>query len=182
MRFSFDTDRLHVISWHQVPVSNFDVDQQVRFIQTLLVDEVKAELPPSWQGPYDAARAKAWIEDRKNEGHVLLLLHDKEPLGLLLLGETEHDHRPELRVGYLLVRSQWGKGYASELISGLLCRLRDDEHSTIRSVAGGVSSTNASSARVLEKNGFHPVVSAADAEARPVNETMWRWIRGISDA
>ena len=61
----------------------------------------------------------------------------------------------DVRLGYLLAESAWGKGLASELIEGFVRWCRGE--AAIRSLAGGVNPDNAASIHVLEKNGFLPV-------------------------
>jgi RimJ/RimL family protein N-acetyltransferase len=79
------------------------------------------------------------------------------PVGLMILFETPcHDDfgGVDLRLGYLLAESAWGRGLGTELVAGFVewCRATP----RIRSIAGGVELHNVGSARVLAKNGFAP--------------------------
>ena len=58
----------------------------------------------------------------------------------------------DIRLGYLLSESTWGKGIASELVHGFVSWCRGQ--TSILSIAGGVALDNPASNRVLEKNGF----------------------------
>lgn len=60
--------------------------------------------------------------------------------------------RVDVRLGYVFAAQEWGNGYASEMVAGLvsLC----SEHPTIHSIIAGVSMANVASARVLTKHGF----------------------------
>lgn len=59
--------------------------------------------------------------------------------------------RSELRLGYLIVESRWGRGYATELLQGLVEWVRI---APFRRIVAGVASDNVASKRVLEKSGF----------------------------
>ena len=64
------------------------------------------------------------------------------------------DRGVDVRLGYLIAESAWGKGLASELIGGFVEWCREQ---TIVSIEGGVGRENQASQRVLEKNGFELV-------------------------
>ena len=69
--------------------------------------------------------------------------------------------RTEVRIGYLLSESAWGKGFATELVGGFVAWCR--QYASLQSVAGGVERGNVASIRVLEKNGFYAVADNGDA-------------------
>jgi RimJ/RimL family protein N-acetyltransferase len=75
------------------------------------------------------------------------------PVGLVILldEDQEDEDKTEVRLGYLLAESVWGRGLASELIHGFIewCRTAG-----ITSIVGGVERDNVPSMRVLKKNGF----------------------------
>ena len=108
-------------------------------------------LPPSWQGSYTLERAEQWVSDRDNVGVTLLAIEkaSKQAIGMVILFETENSGN--LRLGYMLVESAWGKGFASELVAGFVqwCH-----HQDISSITGGVERDNVASRRILEKCGF----------------------------
>ncbi|MEM6986029.1 MAG: GNAT family N-acetyltransferase, partial [Pseudomonadota bacterium] len=142
---TYETERLSIGPWHtwadRVP------DMQLgEIVRTTLTDAVTAPLPPSWQGDYDEARATAWIEARDAECVSLLAIQrdTQAPVGLVLLFA---ESTTELRLGYLLREDAWGRGYASELIAGLVeaCAAAG-----VQRIQGGVAVDNAASARVLE--------------------------------
>jgi RimJ/RimL family protein N-acetyltransferase len=121
----------------------------------MLTPEVTKQLPESWQGPYSVERAASWIRDRDAEGTQLLALSSstREPVALLLLHEEESAlaDRPEVRIGYLVSERQWGRGFASELLFGLIDWARA---SGVASIVAGVAPGNGASIRVLEKCGL----------------------------
>jgi len=152
--YNFETTRLEVKEWHSFPEEsalskNLDV-----ILKGMLTPGVTNSLPPTWQGEYTIDRARDWIKERDSEG-VTLLIFEKElqiPLGLVILFNMSDDQRlSELRLGYLLAESAWGKGYGSELIQGFVDRCRNQK---VASIVGGVAKDNVASIRVLEKNGF----------------------------
>lgn len=67
----------------------------------------------------------------------------------------------DLRLGYVIAESSWGKGIATELVAGLV---EWAVASTgIVSISGGVAPGNLASARVLGKAGFSPVEHDGDS-------------------
>ena len=120
----------------------------------MLTPTVTQALPESWQGNYTLDRATTWIEERDQEGTILLVLDrsSRTPVGLMILFEGENEHAGRtIRLGYLLSESAWGQGLASELVEGFVDWCKSVE---IASVIGGVERDNFPSQRVLEKNGF----------------------------
>lgn len=71
---------------------------------------------------------------------------------LLYLIHLENEHM-DLRFGYLLTESLWGKGLGTELVNGLVNHRQ--ELGNIKSISGGVEKDNIGSIKVLEKCGFH---------------------------
>jgi RimJ/RimL family protein N-acetyltransferase len=154
---TFETDRL--LAKVRLSLSSSDWQQQdlARVVAAMLTEPVTRLLPTSWQGSYTVERAREWMEERDDEGTTLLVVDKSthQVVGLMLLFEmnTEDDGVSiEVRLGYLLSESAWGKGFASELVKGFVdwCR----EQPAISSIAGGVAHDNPASKRVLEKNGF----------------------------
>ena len=166
---AFETERLLVKEWHTLSFHDWQQQELANVVATVLTEPVTRSLPPSWQGRYTVERAREWIAERDAEG-VTLLVIDKttqQAVGLMILFETDaEDSRDsiEVRLGYLLSEPAWGKGLASELVSGFVnwCR----EHVSISSIAGGVARENSASRRILEKNGFCRVQS----EDEPVQD------------
>jgi RimJ/RimL family protein N-acetyltransferase len=95
-----------------------------------------------------------WIDDRlaesvlfvarsRGEGHIA---------GLLILAAFEAPNAPlSIHLGYLLAEADWGKGLATELLTGLIDAARPA--APLRLV-GGTAGENTASVRVLEKAGF----------------------------
>jgi len=134
-------------------------------VQVLLTPSVTANLPEAWQGCYSQSRAREWIRDRDAEGTTLLVTSREscECIGLLFLHESESPliTESELRLGYLVAQSQWGNGYASEIVMGLVNWAREGPYA---SIIAGVSTGNPGSRRVLEKCGFSRIADDRSEE------------------
>lgn len=157
-RCEFRTPRLVVGDWHELSV-RFRLDL-VDVVGDILTPTTTAELPLPWRGAYDGERAAAWIEERDDESATLLVVEHRaaRAIGVVILFEAaaEHEAGPtEVRVGYVLAQSAWGRGMASELVGGLVAWGR--RQPSIRSMAAGVGVDNDASARVLLKTGFRRV-------------------------
>ena len=154
INYSFETTRLLVKEWHSFPDESRLSQNLTDIVKDILTPNVTESLPPAWQGHYTADRVRDWIKQRDAEG-VTLLIVDKEfmnPLGLVILFDmTKGSNIAELRLGYLLAESAWGKGIGSEVIKGLVgfC-----QNQPVASITGGVAKDNLASKRVLEKSGF----------------------------
>lgn len=118
----------------------------------MLTPAVLVHLAP---GAQDVSQGVAgWIDRQAGlaQGLALRLVDTQEIIGLGLLMRDGMD----IHVGYLLAEAHWGKGYATEMLVGLVEALRQMAPLNLHA---GVSRDNPSSARVLEKAGF-----ARDAE------------------
>lgn len=156
----FETARLIVADRARLEADyRLDTDIQAT-VASVLTDRATRTLPPDWRGPYDSDRATAWIADREFEGVVLLVVDrsSHKPIGFMVLVEIDREDASgvEVRLGYLLAETAWGRGLAGELVQGFVawCRVRP----LIRSLAGGVDCDNVASIRVLEKHGFAATV------------------------
>lgn len=156
-RCTFQTERLLITSWiHQ----NRDVGTQKNFaakVIHILTPRVTKSLPDGWQNILTLSDAQKWISERNLDSHFLTvkLSHSCEIIGFIFLYESdsENDHY-NLRFGYLLSESTWGKGLGTELVKGLVqwC----EREGNIESISGGVETDNIGSIKVMEKNGFTP--------------------------
>ena len=146
--YRYFTDRLLVNEWHSLHKSEWKQPELDNVVIDILTPSVTRALPQDWQGAYSVERAKRWIEERDKESTALIILElaTRVPIGFVILTGDK-----DLRLGYLLKESAWGKGYASELVQGLV---KWSKRHFIRSITGGVEKGNIASARVLEKNGF----------------------------
>lgn len=162
----FTTERLIVDEWHSFSADEWAQQNLVDVVQQVMTESVTKTLPPPWQGKYSQARARQWITERDAEGVTLLALNNTnaQPVGLTVLFDA--DNNGHLRLGYMLAESAWGKGFATELISGLVNWARSHQ---VHSITGGVEPHNIASARVLEKCGF-----SAQSVAQETPQLMYR--------
>ncbi|KMW56297.1 Ferrichrome-binding protein [Candidatus Rhodobacter oscarellae] len=110
-----------------------------------------------------AAEPAAWLA-RLAERSTVCTVRDPDALvGFLTLGAGSET---ELMLGYLFAEHAWGRGYASELVAGLLAHLRAKDWRG--KVTGGVVAKNPASAKVLLKSGFER------AETDPNGVTFYR--------
>jgi RimJ/RimL family protein N-acetyltransferase len=154
---SFVTHRLLVKEWNSLSAEDWERQPLSQVVITLLTQPVTRWLPTAWQGPYTEERALTWIDERDGEGTALLIIErsSRAPAGLVILLETNAEDvvgSTDVRLGYLLAESAWGKGIASEMLSGFVAWCR--QQAAISSITGGVHRDNVASQRVLEKNGF----------------------------
>ncbi len=150
----FETARLTVREWHSMS-DRHDIDLPA-FVATALTETTTAALPVAWHGDFTSDRARRWIAGRDAESATLLAIErdTNDAIGLVILIELAAEKPPgiDLRVGYIIVESAWGRGLASELVGGLVEWARTQE--SIRTVSAGVTEDSFASARVLTKNGF----------------------------
>ena len=136
-------------------------DRLMAELQTILSPEVLAPLPPSMQMTNGGVRD--WISALERQAQCLVIRREEQMIGLLILADTGDAEIPTLHIGYLLGEAEWGQGFTSELVRGLIevVSLRRP----IRLVAC-VARDNPASARVLLKAGFasDPGLSSEETE------------------
>jgi RimJ/RimL family protein N-acetyltransferase len=157
---AFVTDRLVVGEWRSMEADEWPEQDLVDLVAGVMTETVTRSLPEACRGPYTVERAAAWIAERQAEGRTLVVVErsTKQAVGLMILSESaagDCTGGVDVRLGYLLAESAWGRGLASELVEGFVGWCRAEP--AIRSLAGGVERDNVASMRVLEKNGFRPV-------------------------
>ena len=160
---AFETERLLAKDWRSLMTDDWDQRSLPAVVQDMLTAEVTRQLPESWQGDYSLERAEAWIVERNDEGAKLLVVEKptRQAIGLMILsGEQSTAGGQDVRLGYLLSEGYWGRGFASELVSGFVEWSR---RSNVASIIGGVARDNVASIRVLTRNGFERVPTDGDA-------------------
>lgn len=159
----FSTNRLEVKNWQGRLES---VEKRKRLetdLTRILTPAVLADLPPSMQVEQTDRAVNRWVSERAAESTVFLVLSEDraEIAGLLFLVQFSNDEtRADIHIGYLLAESSWGKGYATELVSGLVKSVGPKQ--SVRFI-GGVGKRNIASAKVLLKSGFRRSESLSDA-------------------
>ena len=168
--YEFETGRLSVKN-----INSIGTTLAVQAVQAIFTAKTTHSLPPSWQGAYDYDRSRSWLSSCSGDDTMVLCALDKEsnaPLGLIILFElpcAADTDQVDLRLGYVLSESSWGRGFATELVRGLVARCRcllvDQNSSNLATITGGVDITNnPASKRVLEKCGFVMLDSDDDVD------------------
>lgn len=154
----FATARMVIQCWNET----LDDDDQRRALvddlKGVLTPAVLQHLPKSLQISDGQTAMDDWIAERALESDVNLVRDctNDRVLGLLILAEfTESEVSTRVHLGYLFSENAWGKGYATELISGLVTWYKNEGQSV--QLLGGVETDNVASARALQKNGFELV-------------------------
>jgi RimJ/RimL family protein N-acetyltransferase len=103
--------------------------------------------------PYREEHARAWIGMSQQPKLPSLLVTLPEAGGRIVGGCGMHAKQGRIEVGYWIAPEQWGRGFATEALRGLLSLARVIGH---RHVIGRHADDNPASGRVLRKAGFHP--------------------------
>ncbi len=162
--YSYTTQRLILKEWQSYSPQELKNTPLQEIIQAMLIPEITADFPIMWRGKYNIKRTKFWIEERDREGTTLLALekYTHKPIGFLhffYVGKPQ-EHK-NLRLGYIITKEEWNRGYATEIVNGFIQRLK---HESIGALYAGVSPKNSASKKVLEKCGFKSNKKDTNAE------------------
>ena len=152
----FDTERLHVANWRSAQQDRVERRKMIEELATVLTPNVLRYLPVPSQLSDAPQALDGWISAREGESDVLTVRArgTSTLIGLLILAPfNEPGAARVVHIGYLFAEPAWGKGYAKELLAGLV-----EWQSSLGgpvTLLGGVEKGNAASARVLEKAKFH---------------------------
>lgn len=150
----FTTERLTVRDWRP-DIEDAKKRQALETaLHSVLSPDVLEHLPEPLQLAHVNNNISEWISARAEESDVLLV-SEIEPnalIGLLILASDPDSNPATIHIGYLFAEAAWGKGFATELVTGLVSASGADAPIQL---VGGVGKGNAASARVLEKAGFH---------------------------
>lgn len=158
----FETARLMVSDWTdslQNPRRRPSIEKA---LSGMLTEPVLRNLPPTLH--LGDCSISNWMSERAAESDVYLVCRTGQdtPIGLLLLAVLdEANDRRTAHIGYLFAQDQWGRGYATELIKGLVAAAQSHIPITLRA---GVDISNPSSASVLRKAGFSTDSSQPDPQ------------------
>jgi RimJ/RimL family protein N-acetyltransferase len=163
----YTTERLRIASWSDCFADEDRFQKLVAELAPVLTTPVLRHLPPSLQISEDAEAIARWARAREAESEVLTIRNKEtsELLGLVFLAEDPGAKGGlAIHLGYLLAENSWNKGYATEVLLGLVEWL--GEQSRAVTLFGGVEKANAASARVLVKAGFEiaPELSGGETD------------------
>jgi RimJ/RimL family protein N-acetyltransferase len=126
-------------------------EADVPFLQRLMNDPRVREGIGAYE-PLNEVAEQEWFESASEDDDVhLLICADGDPVGSIGL-HLKHDAWGNAEVGYSVVPSAWGNGYATDALR-TLCRYAFDER-RLNKVTARAYETNPASNRVLEKVGF----------------------------
>lgn len=157
----FTTDRLTVRPWAPALADPASTPALQARLARILTPDVLEHLPPDFAPDTGPGAMSRWLTARAAIAEVSLVETDGTLIGLLFLFRPDCDH--PLHLGYLLAQSAWGKGYATELLQGLVRHLRQDGPFAL---VAGVTMANTASARVLLKIGFEEIEPDAETHTR----------------
>ncbi len=129
-------DDLEVIfeKWTQDP----DVSKLMTWTPHKKIEETKQYIDTCLEG-IDNNNNFSWIIEQKESGKII---------GSFAARRDQH----KIDIGYLLIKSQWGKGYMTEVISSFINEVFKDKN--ILRVWSVCDIDNLASKRVLEKSGM----------------------------
>jgi RimJ/RimL family protein N-acetyltransferase len=161
----FETERLSVAHWADTIAAPVARRNLATLLPDLLTPDVIAHLPPFFD--LTDQNIDQWIDARDAESDIYLIreIGTDVLFGLMFLTPPFHN---DIHLGYLLGQSAWGKGYASELLAGLVLHVPK----TGFRLLGGVGRENPASAHVLRKTGFQIVPELSDTETEMFGITL----------
>ncbi|MDJ1017958.1 MAG: GNAT family N-acetyltransferase [Paracoccaceae bacterium] len=150
----FNTERLQVLDWRALLDDEEARPILERALSEILTPPVLENLPEVLQPDTGADGISRWIDARAAESDVMLVteIESGAHIGLLILAPDPHsDDADTLHIGYFFSEKAWKKGFATELVMGLVSELDAREPVAL---VGGVGKGNLASSHVLRKAGF----------------------------
>jgi RimJ/RimL family protein N-acetyltransferase len=132
----------------------FDSNQTSDFFVSameILTPSVVANLPPYFQNVNSIPSAQEWLKHVVSDGRLFVVkrIGESKAIGFVFLSTEKSSGA---HIGYLLGESYWGKGYATEILKGLIDFIASEDQVT-RLIAG-VATENVASIKLLQKMGF----------------------------
>ena len=126
-----------------------DAPELTRAIGQEAIVRMLARVP--W--PYAEEDALSWIASAKSPYLPNLLITLPEEDGRIIGCVGLHEDGGQIEAGYWIAPTHWGRGYATEALSGLLALAKLAGH---RRIVSRHAADNPASGRVLRKAGFRP--------------------------
>lgn len=155
----FLTERLDVAPWDALLDDPETRPGFVAALARLLTPEVTRHLPPAWQIAAKPEDFDGWIAARRAVS-AISTVHERQSGALAgLLVTRAGSESDALIVGYLFGTAYWRRGYATELVRGVIGWATQNGYCRLEA---GVVTENAASAAVLTKTGFVPAGVTGD--------------------
>ena len=147
MNSSYQTTRLQI---DEIFNSN-QTPEFLASVMEILTPSVVGNLPPYFQNVNSIASAQEWLNHVVSDGRLFIVkpIGDSKAIGFVFLST---ENCADTHIGYLLGESFWGKGYATEILKGLIDFIESEDQVT-RLIAG-VATDNVASIKLLQKLGF----------------------------
>jgi RimJ/RimL family protein N-acetyltransferase len=147
LTFTYQTSRLSVV---EVFSDTLEAEALVA-ITELFTPKVVENLPPYFRHINSLSDAQHWYEKMVSESRLFMVkkTDTNTIIGFIFVfvGSDADAH-----IGYLLGEDYWGKGYATELLIGLIDFIKHEK--IIKRFIAGVAINNIVSSRLLHKLGF----------------------------
>tara|TARA_R110002111_G_scaffold29064_1_gene61305 strand:+ start:501 stop:1004 length:504 start_codon:yes stop_codon:yes gene_type:complete len=161
LTFAYQTSRLSVA---EVFSSTQENETLVSIIE-ILTPKVVENLPAYFQNINSISDAHTWFQKMVTDSRLFMVnsTDTNTIIGLVFVyvGNDKNAH-----IGYLLGESNWGKGYATELLIGLIDFIKQENK--IKRLIAGVTAKNIVSSKLLLKIGF--VKSASESDETVIYE------------
>jgi len=117
----------------------------------LLTAKVVESLPSYFRNINSISDARDWFKSMTLKSRLFMVMHTKTNaiIGFVFVS-VEND--VDAHIGYLLGDSYWGKGYATELLKGVISFLKHENK--VKQLIAGVAINNIASCKLLDKIGF----------------------------
>jgi tellurite methyltransferase len=165
---AFQSDRMQVQHWAIELNKTSSAKTLISELALVLTPNVLATLPEPLQLDDGPEAIEGWVKRQRLESDIFTVRSRKTTklLGLLILAAfKERSGRTTLHVGYLFAEIAWGKGFATELLSGLVRESKSQVMECGQIVLrAGVERANLASVRVLEKSGFKLVEAQVEID------------------
>ena len=161
----FETERLSVAHWAETIAAPEARQRFATQLPDLLTPDVIAHLPPFFD--LTDQNINQWIDARDAESDIYLIreIGADAIIGLMFLTPPFNN---DIHLSYLFGQAAWGKGYASELLAGLMLHVPK----TGFRLLGDVGRENPASAHVLRKTGFQIVPELSDTKTEMFGITL----------
>jgi len=145
--FSYQTSRLQI---NEILSSNQE-PEFLALVTKVLTPKVVVNLPPYFQNVDSISSAQEWLKTIISDGRLFIvkLTDDYKNIGFVFLSA---ENNGDTHIGYLLGELNWGKGYATELLKGLIHFIKSEAQ--ITRLIAGVATDNIASIKLLNKLGF----------------------------